>query len=140
MKTSTNMTFMLVLFMFVIVVSPINAMGVSNATPADSYASIDQAYGIYCGLSCTDRKNFRFCMNENNLKIVLDFGKNCAQQIQFCLTTEECCEVVCILRETSPDLYAQYLECCTSATDAYSLSNPRTYPTLQECLENANKC
>ncbi|XP_067139590.1 uncharacterized protein [Centruroides vittatus] len=140
METSINLAFMLVLFMFAIVFSPINSMDVPNVRPKDPYTELSKAYDIYCVMTCPGKRNVRYCLIENNLQVMIELGRNCAQQIQFCQTSEDCCEFVCDIRQTNGTLYDKFLKCYSSALYTYSLDNPSTYPILEKCLDYADKC
>ncbi|XP_023227575.1 uncharacterized protein LOC111628085 [Centruroides sculpturatus] len=161
MKTSMDMTPLLMLFIFAIVLSPTNSIGIldvipvdpnvipidpnvipidPNVIPLDPLKDLSKTMDMYCGLSCTEKRDFRFCLIENGLQTVLDFAKNCAQGLQFFSTTDELTEFVCKLTEASPEVFGEFLKCHSSAQKTFSITNPKVYLIIAKCLETSKTC
>ncbi|XP_067139592.1 uncharacterized protein [Centruroides vittatus] len=141
MKTSVNMRLMLVLFVFAIILSPIDSMDVSAFRPADPYDYLRTAVNLYCPWSCCNQRDFRFCLVENHQQIILDFGKNCVQQhLGFCQTVEKCTDIICEKRLTNGQDYEEFIQCYANATFTHSYEDSSVYPKINECLENIIKC
>ncbi|XP_023235873.1 uncharacterized protein LOC111635208 [Centruroides sculpturatus] len=141
MKTSMNMKLMVVLFVFGIILSPINSMGDLVFRPADPYEFLRVALNIYCPWSCRNQRDFRFCFIENDDKIILDFGVNCARQhLGFCQTVEKCCDLICENRQTNGQDYDDFIHCYANATYTHSFADCNVYPRIIECLLTATNC
>ncbi|XP_023212959.1 uncharacterized protein LOC111615756 [Centruroides sculpturatus] len=144
MKTSMNMTFMLMLFIFTIVFPSIESFQLyqqsSGVRPANPYEHASRFLDCFCALSCDGRRNFQSCVRQNGFEIVLEFAKNCAQQIQFYPTKEEVDDFLCNNLRSCPQEYKQFIICLGSADYTYSLNFPSTYKVVDSCLANADRC
>ncbi|XP_023209558.1 uncharacterized protein LOC111612561 isoform X2 [Centruroides sculpturatus] len=141
MKTSVNMKLIVVLFVFGIILSPINSMDASVFRPADQYQFLRDALNIYCPWTCRNQRDFRFCFIENGDKIILDFGINCVRQhLGFCQTVEKCCDLICENRKTNGQDYDDFIQCYANATYTQSFADCNVYSRIQECLETAPDC
>ncbi|XP_023213676.1 uncharacterized protein LOC111616504, partial [Centruroides sculpturatus] len=134
MKTSMNMTFMLVLFIFTIVFPSIKSFQLfqqgSSVGSVNPYEYVVRSVDSFCALSCDGRRNYRACVIENGYEVDLEFFKNCVQQIRFYDTCAEIEDFLCNYLRTCPQEYNQFINCLGSAKCAYSTNKPYFYRTL----------
>ncbi|XP_067140406.1 uncharacterized protein [Centruroides vittatus] len=136
------MKLMLELFIFAFAFSPIICWHEPNVRPSDPYKALIQSNGRYCAMSEEDRADVNFCLMENRNFLLLEFYKNCIQQLKFFQTMAEINNFICQARQTAPQVYAKFIKCFAPAKYTLSLDDPKLYPTLNKCynqIENRSQ-